>query len=655
MLLFSAGQQIGGYTLIEKLGSGGFGAVWLAEKRSAFVTKKVAVKLPHEEQVNFDAIRQEATLWEQASGHPNVLPIIDADIYDGQVVIVSEFADGGSLGDRLKREDKLTIKEAIEMTIGILNGLGFLHGKEIIHRDIKPQNILLQGNTPRLADFGISRAMQTTAISSTIIGTDAYMSPESFDGKRSIQTDIWSVGVVLYQMLKGSLPFPQEHPSERMFAVLTKEFEPMDESVPFDLKRIVEKALAKLPENRYQTTTEMRDELQKSLVGIAHPTLAKTEMLKVENLPSIASENIETKTVVPSEVPRTQAIETETVVNPKPVLPIEIFSPGESVATQVAGIAPLAAMADKQADPTHATAVGSRSGRQILILVVGTIVLFSIALFLASRFSGALLPSPVKKLLTKFYPATNSSDDPSRYYSPLTSFQSESKKYGFKDKDGDKVVVEPKYDSVGIFSEGMCSVASNNTYGYIDTTGREVIPLKYDSASVFGDGLAPVKFLGAFGYIDKKGIFMIDGPFEDASPFYEHLAAVKLHGKWGYIDTTGKIAIEPRFTQANPFFNGVAPASITESAPYKFALIDRSGIEKTPYKYDYISSIWGNHETSVELNDKWGIIDDSGREIISPAYDIPFSFFNDKAKVNLNGREFYIDKNGAETTPPAKP
>lgn len=279
--MFQAGSQIGSYTLISKLGRGGFGEVWLAEKRSQFVTKKVAVKLPLDEQVNFDAIRQEAELWEQASGHPNVLPIIDADVVDGQVLIVSEYADGGSLHDKIKLQGKLPIKQTIELTIGILNGLEFLHTRKIIHRDIKPQNILLQGETPRLADFGISRAMQTTAVSSKLVGTDAYMPPEAFDGKRSVQTDIWSVGVVLYQLLAGSLPFPQEHPSERIFAILTKEFPPLPNEIPLSLQRIVSRSLAKQPENRYQTANEMRNELNKCLFEIEHPTMAKTEVLHI--------------------------------------------------------------------------------------------------------------------------------------------------------------------------------------------------------------------------------------------------------------------------------------------------------------------------------------------------------------------------------------
>lgn len=289
--MFRSGQQIGAYTLIENIGRGGFGEVWLAEKRSQFVNKKVAVKLPLDAQINFEAIRQEATLWEQASGHSNVLPIIDADVYDGQVVIVSEYADGGSLSDKLKIS-KPPIEIAVEMTIGILNGLEFLHSKQIIHRDIKPQNILLQNNTPRLADFGISRAMNTDTISSVVAGTDAYMSPEAFDGIRNVQTDIWSVGVVLYQMLKGDLPYPQQHPTERMFAILTKEFEPLPQDVPKELRSIVEKALARVPAERFQTAEQMSRSLRSVLAQIQNPQIASTEVLENSQIHDLETEAI---------------------------------------------------------------------------------------------------------------------------------------------------------------------------------------------------------------------------------------------------------------------------------------------------------------------------------------------------------------------------
>ncbi|MBK8813419.1 MAG: protein kinase [Acidobacteria bacterium] len=319
--MFLEGQKIGGYTLLQKLGKGGFGEVWLAEKHSQFVTKKVAVKLPFEEQVSFDAIRQEAQLWEQASGHPNVLPIIDADIIDGQVLIVSEYANGGSLADKISRDGRVALKEAVGMTIGILNGLEYLHSQKIIHRDIKPQNILLQGDMPRLADFGISRAMSTTVKSSTIIGTDAYMSPEAFDGKRSIQTDIWSVGVVLYQLLTGELPFPQEHPTERMFAVLTKDFEPLPAEIPESLRNIVRKVLAKKPEDRYQTTAEMRDELQSAFFEIAHPTSAATEVLGIQR------DDLPTVPVIEPETEKETIVRRSNIHIPAPTEPVFVPRP----------------------------------------------------------------------------------------------------------------------------------------------------------------------------------------------------------------------------------------------------------------------------------------------------------------------------------------
>lgn len=293
--MFYANQKIGQYTLIKKIARGGFGEVWLAEKQSPLVTKKVAIKLPLDDQIDIETIRHEATLWEEASGHPNVVPLIDADIYDGQVVIVSEYASGGSLDDKLKETGFLPIEQAIEITIGILNGLEYLHSKKIIHRDIKPANVLIHNGTPRLTDFGISRAMKTDTVSTSVYGTVNYMSPESFEGVRSEQTDIWSVGVLLYKLLTGKLPFPQLHPKEAMYAIITKEPEALPADIPERLQQIIYKSLAKntkareMPPHRYLSAAEMRGDLQEMLkMYLTEPTFT-TRKVSVEESRELAT------------------------------------------------------------------------------------------------------------------------------------------------------------------------------------------------------------------------------------------------------------------------------------------------------------------------------------------------------------------------------
>ncbi len=136
-------KKIGPYHLITKLGSGAFGVVWLAEKRTVLATTKVALKLPRDDDINIEAVKQEAAVWIEASGHPNVLPIIDADIYDEHIVIVSEYVPDGSLAKWLEHHGGKapSIEAAVDMIDGILAGLEHLHARKIIHRDLKPDNI----------------------------------------------------------------------------------------------------------------------------------------------------------------------------------------------------------------------------------------------------------------------------------------------------------------------------------------------------------------------------------------------------------------------------------------------------------------------------------------------------------------------------------
>ncbi|HJU55048.1 MAG TPA: protein kinase [Pyrinomonadaceae bacterium] len=256
-------DTIGPYTLVRKLGRGAFGVVWLAEKRTVLATTKVALKLPNDEDVDLDAVKQEASLWVHASGHANVLTFIDADVYDGQVVIVSEYAPDGSLSNWLEAHGGKapTVEAAVEMTLGILAGLEHLHRLGIIHRDVKPDNILLQHERPRLADFGIARILKTTSKSTVATGTPAYMSPEAFDGKRNERTDIWSVGVIFYQLLTGRLPFPQTDIPSLLMAIVTRDPEPLPASIPERLRELVKRALEKEPEARFQSAAEMRQAL----------------------------------------------------------------------------------------------------------------------------------------------------------------------------------------------------------------------------------------------------------------------------------------------------------------------------------------------------------------------------------------------------------
>lgn len=256
-------DRIGPYKLVRQIGRGSFKEVWLAEKRTRYVTTSVALGIPLEPDPDVEAIQQEADAWIRAGGHPNILPVIDVDEYDGQIVIVSEYASGGTLKEWLKRNGGKapSTDVAYDMMMGILAGLQHLHAIPMVHRDMKPGNVLLQGDTPRLTDFGLARVLNSTGYTQTLAGTLEYMSPETLEGHFSPHSDLWAASVILYRMISGRLPFPQKDPYELEKAIMERSPEPLGKDVPGWMRRIVSLSLEKNLDERPESAASMRSQM----------------------------------------------------------------------------------------------------------------------------------------------------------------------------------------------------------------------------------------------------------------------------------------------------------------------------------------------------------------------------------------------------------
>jgi serine/threonine protein kinase/lipopolysaccharide biosynthesis regulator YciM len=265
------GQTISHYKILEKLGEGGMGVVYKA--RDTKLDRTVALKFlpPHlsinkEEKKRFIHEAKAAA----ALDHPNICTIHEiGETEEGQMFIAMACYEGETLKDKIATRP-LPIAEAIITAIQIAQGLQRAHESHIIHRDIKSANIIVtKRNEVKILDFGLAKLKGKTKLTKegTTLGTVAYMSPEQTTGEEvDHRSDIWSFGVLLYEMVTGQLPFKGEYEQAIMYAIMNEEPEPITglrTGVPMELERILNKTLSKDPQERYQTTADLLVDLKK--------------------------------------------------------------------------------------------------------------------------------------------------------------------------------------------------------------------------------------------------------------------------------------------------------------------------------------------------------------------------------------------------------
>jgi Tol biopolymer transport system component/tRNA A-37 threonylcarbamoyl transferase component Bud32 len=266
-----AGQLISRYRLSEKLGEGGMGAVYLAE--DTVLGRSVALKFLSESLLR-DKDRRARLVREAraaaAIDHPNVGTVYEIDEVEGQPFIAMAFIKGRNLKDRIP-EGPLEFREALNIACQLAEGLQAAHQQGVIHRDLKPANVIItsgsHGARVKIIDFGLaqlSAATRLTAVS-TPIGTDSYVSPEQMNGEVvDHRSDLWSLGIILYEMVTGKLPFRGERREAVFYAIAHLAPEPMSRlraGVPEELERIVSKCLEKDPARRYADAAALKADL----------------------------------------------------------------------------------------------------------------------------------------------------------------------------------------------------------------------------------------------------------------------------------------------------------------------------------------------------------------------------------------------------------
>jgi uncharacterized protein (TIGR02145 family) len=582
------------YTLKSELGEGGMATVYLAEDHK-FHTD-VAVKMLKKEFVHNENIRKrfiaEARKMFKMS-HPNIIKVSDLIDEGDTVAFVMEYVEGETLKEYIDRKGKLSDGEIKDLFTQMLDAVGYVHKQNLVHRDIKPSNFMidLEGKV-KLMDFGIAKTLDSSSAEYTITGTNQsmgtpmYMSPEQITETKivSSQSDIYSLGVVLWQMVTGQKPYDIKTLSNyQLQTKIVNEKLPIANSIYDD---IIQSTTEKNIDSRLNSCNEVINKIESLILK----NINKSKISELNNID--------------------QTILDKRIENDK-----DKIDGKHDTSNNSSGI-----NFSKEQNNNFLNK-NKKSNKKILKWSLG---LFCIML---TSFLGYYFLIKVEE---------------KKYLIGRVKNNNEEYKLGFIDVKGNWVI-QPMFQSVREFHEGLAVAQINGKWGFIDTKGNWVIQPNFQWVDDFNEGLAGAEINDKFGFIDTKGNWVIQPMFEWASAFHEGLAPARINGKYGFIDSKGNWVIQPMFEWAYEFHEGLASARIKD----KYGFIDTKGNWVIQPIFERLS--WGGfHEglAVAEINGKYGFIDTKGNWVIQPIFQTAWDFNEGLAAVEINDKFGFIDTKG---------
>lgn len=609
--------------LEHKIGGGSFGTVYKAYDR--VLDRNVAIKVSEVTtiqdkevslQVEFDAIKSLAK-------HPNIANYESVHRFeDGPGIYdyaIMQYYPLGNLSNFIKKH-QLNEKQKSHVLVQILEGLAYLHKKKVVHRDIKPGNILVvdrpnEGIVPKITDFGLSKLTdahnpKSQFANSFAGGTVQYSSPEQLKGlPLKFNTDLWSFGVIIYEVFTGQSLFDTkensaasvEWQSEVMQQILHKNLDNAFDELPSLWKKLAAQCLKRNSDERINTGQELLSQIPNELKN--------HESFSVEKVMDEAGTLLLDNTLNPN----SDYTQLQTTTNNK----------------------------------TNYKVNSTKINKRKVGLAVSIITLAAIAAILLTNLPSS--PSALARVelngKTAFIDTKGKEVIPFEYTNGF-SFNDglapvlRNGKWIYIDIEGQQAI-EKEFEFAAPFSEELAAVKIGKSWGYINKKGTFSIAPSFELAASFSNGYAAVKINGDWGYIDHNGSQFIGPKFQAALEFTEGMAAVKKEGKWGYINTLGNTVIAYSFTKSAPFSNGLAAVSQGNSSYY----IDKKGNSTINTEYMSLGN-FSEGLAAVKTINGWGYIDKTGTLIIKEIFERAGNFLDGLAPVKKNNKWGFINTKG---------